>query len=303
MTMRASLIRLLAFSALSGLLAVGCGDSGHSLGQSNGGSGGGGTTGTGGITATGGTPGTGGGSGGTTGTGGGSGGGSGGSSGHSGSGGHAGGGAAGMGGAAGSTGGSAGHGGNAGHGGAGGTAGGGSGGHAGGAGQGGQAGAQTCSSQALGTCPTGQVCDYDTPNRCAANAESGHCIVVPQGCTTDYTPVCGCDNKTYSNDCARQMARIQLDHTGPCAPSGGGGAPGSNCYNLTCDGTQTYCYQYVGGTSLSQPVADCKPITSACTSSATCTCLCANGVTCGGSSGCTCTQSTNGLITLSCYGA
>jgi len=93
---------------------------------------------------------------------------------------------------------------------------GGDGGHGGSGGAGGATG-QTCSSAPPLPCPTGRVCDEDMPNRCGAGAVTGHCIVMPEGCTTDYTPVCGCDNHTYPNDCERQRARVQLAHTGACA--------------------------------------------------------------------------------------
>jgi len=92
---------------------------------------------------------------------------------------------------------------------------GGAGGHGGSGGAGGATG-QSCSSAPPVACPTGQVCDSDQPNRCGAGYEGGHCIVMPDGCTADYAPVCGCDNKTYSNDCERQRAREQLSHTGAC---------------------------------------------------------------------------------------
>ncbi|CKZ53393.1 Kazal-type serine protease inhibitor domain [Mycobacterium tuberculosis] len=29
-------------------------------------------------------------------------------------------------------------------------------------------------------------------------------------------PVCGCNGKTYANDCERQRVKVQLDHVGAC---------------------------------------------------------------------------------------
>ena len=65
-------------------------------------------------------------------------------------------------------------------------------------------------------CSMGLVCDYDQPGRCGASTAGGTCIVLPTSCPTDKSPVCGCDGKTYDNDCLRQMARQQLNHKGAC---------------------------------------------------------------------------------------
>ncbi|HZS37516.1 MAG TPA: Kazal-type serine protease inhibitor family protein [Polyangia bacterium] len=66
------------------------------------------------------------------------------------------------------------------------------------------------------SCPDGQTCDITIENACAGADLPGTCKPTPQLCYDIYQPVCGCDGKTYGNDCNRLAAGVQLDHKGAC---------------------------------------------------------------------------------------
>ena len=65
-------------------------------------------------------------------------------------------------------------------------------------------------------CPDGEVCDLPA-GQCNSADLQGVCVDRPELCPEIYDPVCGCDGKTYSNDCHRLMAGVQKNHDGECA--------------------------------------------------------------------------------------
>jgi len=76
------------------------------------------------------------------------------------------------------------------------------------------------------TCGAGQFCDLQS--QCGRYSDAaGTCYPSGGVCTTDWNPVCGCDGKTYSNECDRRNARVERAYVGACPDGGVGGVGGS----------------------------------------------------------------------------
>ena len=74
---------------------------------------------------------------------------------------------------------------------------------------------ETCGGFIGGPCDKGLWCQ-NAPGLCKVIDGQGKCDVIPKFCTQQFQPVCGCDGKTYGNDCTRRMARAQLAYVGKC---------------------------------------------------------------------------------------
>jgi hypothetical protein len=65
-------------------------------------------------------------------------------------------------------------------------------------------------------CDGGLFCDLEG-GVCGAGDRGGTCARIPRACTRGVQrPVCGCNGKTYSNNCERRMARMSRRHAGAC---------------------------------------------------------------------------------------
>ena len=77
---------------------------------------------------------------------------------------------------------------------------------------------QPCGDAEGATCDKGLWCE---PPAGACTSNAGVCIKVPRLCIArkhgkSFEPVCGCNNKTYSNDCFRRAYKMAKAHDGKC---------------------------------------------------------------------------------------
>lgn len=76
-------------------------------------------------------------------------------------------------------------------------------------------GERLCAGIAGFPCGEGEYCQF-TEGTCHIIDNMGICQPIPEVCTMDFRPVCGCDGKTYSNACAAAASGVSVSHEGMC---------------------------------------------------------------------------------------
>lgn len=138
-------------------------------------------------------------------------------------------------------------------------------------GDGGSAGGKLCGSRGGVTCGKGEFCDFTPEAMCGSLDHGGTCTKKPELCTLIYSPVCGCDDKTYASDCSAHAAGVSVQHQGEC--KGAKPGDGKTCggfAGLSC-GQGEFCNyeKAAGGQGCDESLADgtgvCQEQPGACT--------------------------------------
>ncbi|WP_366140076.1 Kazal-type serine protease inhibitor domain-containing protein [uncultured Jannaschia sp.] len=74
----------------------------------------------------------------------------------------------------------------------------------------------SCGGIAGATCADAQFCNYSATGTCGEGDQLGVCSPLPEFCTFEFNPVCGCDGVIYSNACMASAAGVSVASAEVC---------------------------------------------------------------------------------------
>jgi hypothetical protein len=113
-------------------------------------------------------------------------------------------------------------------------------------------------------CEDGQFCNFPIEAMCGAGDQTGTCEALPEACTADYNPVCGCDDRTYGNACAAHVAGVSVASEGECEGTQPSGQACGGSLDNVCP-TGEFCEIPVEAECSAEVIGVCTVIPEACT--------------------------------------
>ena len=115
-------------------------------------------------------------------------------------------------------------------------------------------------------CADGEFCSLPVGS-CDAPLGDGTCEAVPEICTEEFAPVCGCDGVEYSNACFAAAVGANIDRVGTCGDDGVGDGqddkPGCGEADTPCEDSH-YCILPEGSCDVPLTAGVCGPKAEIC---------------------------------------